>query len=819
MRKFSTTMGSFAAVLLATASSQAYAQEAQAPADSSNSARTAANEVIVVGTARADVTALQSNSPVDVLNAEELSGTGASSVTEALSQLAPSINFLRYTGIGATAGTSSPQLRGLGPDQVLVLVNGRRRHAAAQIHGKVGYGRGAQAVDTNTIPFAGVQRVELLRDGASAQYGSDAIAGVVNFVLREDDSGGGFSTQIGANYDGGGDGETLIIDGWKGFSLSNEGFLTLAGSFSNINGTGPAKYADSRAQYYAGDPNTNPNVDRRNRQNSPDFREYNFLLNSELPLTTDLTAYAFGTAGQRITEKTGVRRRPLDDQTVRAIFPQGYTPYQRATSTDYAFTGGIEFDAHEAGQFDLSATYGRNRIEYEVFDTLNPSLGPNQRTHYYNGALVNAQTNVNLDWVKDVQVFSDPLIVSAGLNFTNEEYTIEAGEPLSYRQGGVTIIGGPNNGLPAQGETVGYSPFRPEDSGTFDRNIWGLNVGFEQSFGNLNLGLAGRYENYSDFGDTTTGKFSARYDFTPAFAVRGTASTGFRAPSIGQQNWSATTVTWSTITPGTYTEVRTVPVSHPWARALGAPELQPETSTNYSAGFVWRPVDRASLSFDAYRIDVDDRITLTENFTNTNTPGLNAFLAPYGFVSGSGISFFTNAVDTRTEGFDIVAKYTFDIRGGALDVSLAYNQNETEITQRKPFASPPGLTIPTLVGRESSGLIERLSPENKVSLTFDYSGERWGGTFIITRYGEYGRNHANNPALDATYGPDTVVDANISYKFTPDFRLTLGARNLLDAYPDYDPLTSVTNGGEPYTSFAPRGSDGGYYYLTAAYNF
>ena len=781
-------------------------------------ARDTVDELIVTGTRRADVTALQSGSPVDVVSADRIAATGAPNIAEALSQIAPSINFLRYTGIGATAGVSSPQLRGLGGDQVLVLINGKRRHASSQIHAKVGYGRGEQAVDWNTIPGAAVQRIEVLRDGASAQYGSDAISGVVNVVLREAAEGGSVSVQAGQNYHGGG--ETVVVDAWKGFSLPNGGFATLSGSYNKIGDTGPAAYPDTRQQYYAGDPNAARDnfANRYNRQVTPNFEEYNFVLNARLPLTGELSAYAFASAGRRVTDKTGVRRRPLDNQTVRAIFPDGYTPYQEATSTDYAVTGGVTYDNAAVGRLDLSATYGRNKIGYDIHDTLNPSLGAASPTSFYNGAQANEQTHVDLDYVRDFNVFgASPLTVSGGLTYRHEVYTIEAGEPLSYTQGGVRVLNGPNAGQIAQGETVGYAPFRPLDAGAFKRNVWGVNVGLEQAFGNLLVGVAARYEDYSDFGDTATGKLSLRYDFTPTIAVRATANTGFRAPSIGQLGWSATTVTWSTTQPGVFFDTRTVPVSHPYARALGAADLKPEKSTNYSAGLVWRPAPSASVTVDAYRIDVDDRITLTGNLT-----GIDSLTAPLGLARGSALSFFTNALDTRTKGIDVVANYSLDVLDGQLDLSAAFNANRTRIQALKAAPAPLAALGKSLVDREARGLIEHLAPKSKLALTANYVRGPWQVNIAATRYGDYRRNHATNPALDVDFGPQVVVDASLGYDFTERFRLTAGARNLFDSFPDIDTITlsnALVSGGDKYSAFAPRGSTGGYYYLTASYRF
>ena len=826
------TRSVFAAVLLTGVSTPALAQQladagsvnrgpAVAPATpDEDPGASDGSEIIVVGTARADLTALQSASPVDVLTDKQLADTGAPTLSEALAQIAPSINFLGYTGIGATAGTSSPQLRGLDPSEVLVLVNGKRRHTAAQIHAKVGYGRGSQATDWNTIAFAGVQRVELLRDGASAQYGSDAIAGVVNIVLREDRSGGGISGEVGTNYSGRG-GDTYLIDGWKGFALPNGGFLTIAGNYSNIGGTGPDQYPDPRPQYSASDPNRvrESTVNRYQRQVTPDFEEYNLLLNAQLPLGGGWDAYAFGTLSDRTTDKTGVRRRPLDTQTVRAIYPDGFTPYQHAESTDRALTLGIEQTGEALGRIDLSATYGRNRIDYDIFDTLNPSLGVNSPRHFYNGALVNEQTNISLEWAKDVSLLAKPLTISAGAIYTGEEYTILAGEPLSYTQGGVRVLDGPSAGQPAQGETVGYSPFRPDDAGSFNRHLWGVHAGLEQSIGPVDLALAGRYEHYSDFGGTTTGKFSARYNISPAFALRGMVSTGFRAPSIGQEHWSATTVTWSTVVPGTYWETRTVPVDHPVARALGAPALKPEKSKNLSAGFVLQPAPHVSLTVDGYLIDIDDRISLTENLQGAK---IDALVAPYGLPAGSAISFFTNAFDTRSKGVDIVGKWDTDLLGGKLNLGLALNLNQTRITDVKPdpvVLAPLGLT---LVGRQSRGLIEYLNPDSKVTASATYNVHGFDLAIFATRYGEYRRNHATDPKQDAIMGPQTIVDASIGYEFFQGLKLTIGARNLFDSYPDIDSLSLASakaSGGSPYSPLAPRGSTGGYYYARAAVRF
>ena len=775
------------------------------------------DNVVVLGTRRADQTVLKSATPVEVISARQLEESGAKNVAAALAKLVPSINFDPFSNSN-NSGARPIQFRSLGPDEVLILVNGKRRHASAMLHGKASYGRGSQFVDVNNIPVSAISRIEVLRDGASAQYGSDAIAGVINIVLREADSGGELNVRVGEFTSDNRGGLEKTYSGWKGIQLGEDGFLTISAEWKDQNRT-RNPYSDSRQQYFAGDPRE-ATIDRHvGSGGSADIDSKSFALNGEVGINRDVRLYSFLTYADRYSQAAGVWRRPQEDTNVRAIFPNGYAPELGTTSKDFAAALGVRFgDVDLGGAFDLSINFGQNDIDQTVTNSVNASYGKASPTQFYLGKLTNTQTNVNADYTKSIpsSFAVKPLTFGAGATARTESYQIGQGDPAGYSYGGVAILDGPNAGKPAAPGVQGFTAYQPQDEGTLKRNVYGGYLSLEgQLTDKFQAGVAGRAEHYSDFGWTATGKLSARYDFTPAVALRGTVSNGFRAPSVGQMGFSNTTVTW---VGGTQYDTRIFPVNHAAARALGAKPLDPEKSTNYTIGTVFRPSNRSSVTVDLFQIDIKDRITLTDNLTGTY---VRSVLTAAGYPTVQGASFLFNGLDTQTRGVDIVGKQQLDLAGGLLDLSAAFNISRTKVTSIKPNPAILQKTGITLIGRQTVGIIEKSSPATKLVLNARYEIGPWSFNGTATRYGGF-ETVSTVASADDSFGAQWVADLSGTYKVTKNFSITFGANNLFDSYPTYSTLQLAQSGGSsgPYLNAgAPAGSLGRFVYAAANYTF
>ena len=815
----STTRNLLLAQLLATIFAPAYADDTASPPAPEGLAGAPIGNVVVLGTRRANTTELSSPAPVDVYSSRQLVETGAVNLNQALQALAPSFQYNVTAGLDGVATIRPAALRGLSPAQTLVLINGKRAHLSAFVNAKSGQGRGSQAFDLATIPLAAIERVEVLRDGAAAQYGSDAIAGVINIVLRAQDGGGNVTAQAGKYTEGDGFGRTL--SGWKGFALPGDGFLTLAAEGIDAHRTTIREGSDSRAFYFAGDPREKTDAARRTwRVGNPAVEEGNAVLNAEWGLAENVRAYVFGNVGDRLGKSQGLFRRPNDNGTVRAVFPDGFLPLLDTRSKDAALNGGIRFGTADSGLVDLSVNHGRNRVEYNIPDSINASLGAASPRSFFAGAMENTQDNVALDYVRNVGVgfAAEPLVVSAGAAYRHEKFSIGAGDEASWIAGPVRVLDGPNAGQRAPAGAQGFPGYRPDDANALTRGVYGLYAGVEhQLTPQFQWGATARGEHYSDFGTTWTGKLSLRYDFTPVIGLRATASSGYRAPSLGQADLSSTQTTFVNSEPF---DVRNFPVDHPAARALGATSLKPEKSTNYSAGIVLQPGPATSLTVDAYQIAIRDRITLSETLSG---PLVQQLLRDAGFTGVSGASFFVNALDTRTRGVDVVGAHRLVFgRYGNLDLSLGYNHTVTRITGVRDNTGALANSGLVLVGRTTRGNIESFAPRSVLRLGGRYTNGRWSAVLTESRYGEYTVVDAgNNPALDQVFSPQWATDLALGLKLTPRTTVTLGANNLFDSYPDKTrPELRASGGRYVYpTNQAPVSAFGTYYYLRLAAAF
>lgn len=482
------------------------------------------DRVVAIGTRRNDATALTSAAPVDVIDATELIKTGATSLNQALFQLLPSFNFPQNQSATHGQNPKGVSLRGLSPDQTLILVNGKRRHASAVVNITSGVSFiGAQQVDLDMIPLSAIDHVEVLRDGASAQYGSDAVAGVVNIVLKERDSGGQIATQLGKYSQG--DGFNKSADGWYGLGLPGDGFLTL--SFNGLNNK-PTDIGDS---YFADGQVQDPRWGGASRE------KFNLAGNAEIGLDEHWRLYGFATYGR---DKSINNTPPLlagNPNNVSDIYPDGTIPKYRYRYEDAALTLGARFEDDAIGRFDLSAGYGRDEHDELAFNTVNPSYGAASPTRFDVATLINEQTNLSLDYARELPFAwsANPVTLSAGVAWRDERYRLQAGDFASYSYGGIDGV---------QVGAVQASGLQPDDAGTYTRDVAGVYFGLEnQLTDKLQLGLAGRSEHYSDFGSATTGKLSARYELTPQVGVRATVNNAYRAPTLGQIGTSWTTTT------------------------------------------------------------------------------------------------------------------------------------------------------------------------------------------------------------------------------------------------------------------------------------
>lgn len=758
--------------------------------------------VIVTGTRVSDRTVAESQSPIDIITAEALQSTGTTELATALSRALPSLNFPRPALTDGTSAIRPAQLRGLAPDQVLVLVNGKRRHTSSLLNLNGTIGRGSAPVDLNTIPVSAIERVEVLRDGASAQYGSDAIAGVVNVVLKGAPAGGSLSVTAGQYSAGDGAQAQIAADG--GIVIGSQGgFLHASAQVGRQDET-------NRARPYAGAPSASqPAVGQKAFVIGEPEVEFGAVgLNTEIPITDTLTAYAFGTASNRdITSFAFFRAAGNPTQNIPSVYPAGFLPEINNISKDRSLVAGLKGGSDDGWRWDLSWNHGYNHLEFYTRNTINTSLGATSPTSFYDGALETTQNIANFDVSRRLDWgLAYPVTLSLGAEVRQEKWNQSPGEYGSYAQ--------PNLAFPAGAQ--GFGGFAPSVSGAYSRDSHALYAGLEADLTDrFSAGVAARYEDYDDFGNQVSGKLSARYAFSDAVALRGTVSSGFRAPSLAQQYFQTVSTVYLAGNPTPF-EVRTFPAGSAVAQAFGAEALQPEESLSYSLGLVLQPADRLYLTVDAYQIDVDDRIALSSNLTGT---AVRQLLESQGIFGVNGGRYFTNAIDTRTRGVDVVGSYRWELAASSVDLTAGWNHTKTEVTAIAP--NPAQLTANGLnlerIDRTEIGRIEEGFPRNKLLLSGTWNSDLWALTLGATRYGSV----TTRPAAavnDQTYDAKILVDASASLKLDK-WRITLGADNLLNEYPDENTFANSTSGQFPYSNLSPFGFGGAFAYAKVAYSW
>lgn len=780
------------------------------------------SEVVVLGTNRSNVKALESLAPIEVISNKTLEQSGAATLNQALSQLVPSFNFPQ--GQNASKGTGavrSASLRGLSPAYTLILVDGKRRNPTGKLVSGADPFPADQYVEINTIPLSAIERIEVLRDGASAQYGSDAIAGVINIILKKKDNGGEVTARYGEYKKG--DGETKTVNAWTGLQLGEEGFLTLSAEWLDSE---PVDRSGPDLQYV----NAGPAGDLRKGKWGQGGRDHlSFLVNGELPLTDDLKAYANVNYSDIENYNNVNPNYSQSKDNIIAIYPNGYQPRTFEDRVDTSVVAGIKLNKDKIGNFDASVAWGKSTVENRLSNSLSPSYGLNSKRSFYQGETESESTNINLDWNRALSFAFAPKdwTISSGLNYRHESYgSVKPGEEQSWNFGGENIPAGQlNAGQPARFGSVDIGGINPQDLGSVSRDVLGLYVGLEgQVTDQLELGLAVRGEDYSDFGEAFNGKISTRYEFSPEFATRATFSTGYRAPSLAQLGQQRTTFTgtWSTdggtAAPG---RTRLFKPNDPAVAAFGAKELDPAKSQNISAGFVWQPTTNASLTVDAYQIKVDDNIVQTSTLQDpvAGSTFVRDILSQAGYQNYTGASFFVNGYDTKTQGIDLVGKYNLNLNEyGRLNLGLGLSVLDTKVSNLKQ-GTVPTRTGTTLFTRDVALGIENSIPENKVNLSANYQLNQWNVYLNLTRYGEYKFNHSTLPERDQTYDPQWVLDLDMKYAVNKALTLGLGANNLFDSYPEQYESYNQINGINRYGFIHPAGASGAFYYTSLNYKF
>jgi len=858
-----------------------------------------ADEIIVTGTRRTDRTVAESATPIDVYAGEELTRLGTADTNQILQSLVPSFTVARYAIGDGSSFVRPPNLRGLPPDETLVLLNGKRLHRSALVQiGANALSAGAHSADLAQIPAIAVKSVEVLRDGASAQYGSDAIAGVIAFNLRDDASGITGYARYGQFYEGDGEDYQAALN--AGFKLGDGGFLNVSGEYVNSGKTsrgvtrpgalqlsieqptlgvpalaqrygnpglesqrvfvnGGFDFGDSKLYFFGnyGHSFQEESFNYRQSLNATGFGRngiFNDIFTDFDNLTPGIQA---GAAGGNVYapndyEVTGPNARdytqafsaaqcanPLTQlvQNFTCIYPGGFTPIFFGEIDDISGTIGYKGTTGFGLNYDISAGYGQNKLKYTLTNSMNPSLGTTSPNEFYLGSLEQRETLVNADFTYPIEAgLASPLTLAFGAQYFRESYELGLGDAASYavgpytgnlvfHQDGTPVLTASGDQL-STGQPVGANGFPgygPNIAGSSTRNSKGAYVSVETDITKaFSIGLAGRFERLSDFGNTTTGKISARYAFADFVAIRGTAGTGFRAPTPGQVNTSSIATVFNPGNPNAI-ESATLPVSSPVAGYLGAKPLTPEESTNLSGGFVFTPMPGATLTIDYYNIEVRDRIGTSgvfDNFTAADRAQFQA-LGLANFATVNEIQFLTNAFTTRTQGLDIVGSYRVATdSAGVFNTTIAYNYNTTEVTDRDA----------TIISDTRVQQLENTLPKHRVILTETWSS---GPLSLLVR-GNYYSNYSvaddgtgpnGESYIEETFGSEFVFDLEASYEVNSNFTVSVGAQNIFDNYPDRITLGGTfpsTGGrftGDVYPDTSPFGFNGGFWYAKVGFSF
>lgn len=751
---------------------------------------TSLNEVVVVGSRSLRRSATETAVPVDVIDMKSvMKQTGKIEMNRLLEYAAPSFNANKQTGSDGADHIDPATIRGLGPDQTLVLINGKRRHQSSLINLFGTRGRGNTGTDLNAIPVASIDRVEVLRDGASAQYGSDAIAGVVNIVLKKNVNEFTGFINTGA-YDAPGyadkkfDGQSVQFAGNYGVTVGEKGYVNFSMNFLNTEKTQrvPDPIGTARRQF--GDASS---------------RDFGTFVNASLPVSNQTEVYAFGGFSNRFTDAFAWSRFAGGNNNVDAIYPNGFDPHIQSVIDDKSISTGLR-SKWKGWDVDFNNTFGTNRMHYFVDGTNNASLGIKSPTFFDAGGFQFTQNTTGLNFTRAYDQIASGLNLAFGTEYRVDRYQIFAGEEGSYKDytSGDEIPGG----------SQGFPGFQPRNELNVSRSNLAAYTDVELDVSKQYLiAAAVRFENYSDFGSTLNGKLAMRYKFSDAFNLRGSISTGFRAPSL-QQIYFNTIFTNFVL--GQPTEVLLANNLSNVARTLGIERLTQERSVNQSLGFTFKPINNLSLTVDAYQVNIKDRIVLTGSFF-ANDPDIGPDLQDLGVTQAQ---FFTNAINTRNRGLDVILTHDAPVGTGRLVTSLAANFNNLSILDIKTNDKLAGKEDVYFSKREQF-FVEASAPRSKVNLTLDYSNKKFNSSLRLVRFSDItlGDWDGNPMVYDAKF----TTDLAFGYKLSKSLSLNFGADNLFDVYPTrQDQL--LTEAGGTWDS-VQMNYNGRRYFLRLGMNF
>ncbi|WP_229440541.1 TonB-dependent siderophore receptor [Massilia sp. BSC265] len=790
----------------------AFAQEAtnsQAQGDTAT--------VVVLGSRTQAKTALDTAVPVGLISAKDLQSAGSLELGKVLQDLDPSFNFTTTFISDGTDIIRPATLRGLGPDQLLVLVNGKRRHQQALVNVQQTIGRGSAGTDINAIPLSAIQSIEVLRDGAAAQYGSDAIAGVINIVLKKGVTDTQLSASVGTTKEG--DGDTYTASAHKGLALGADG------GYLNLSVEGRRRNETNRA----GPDTLRVNPPRVTQRIGDSLAKDGYLwLNAALPVGGG-ELYTFGGASKRKGDASGFFRSAGDARNVPAVYPNGFLPNIITTVKDASLGVGYKHDLSGDWSVDLSVNHGRSELGFHERNSINVSY------YYENGSspleadtgkLKFDQTTLNLDFKGSVDFAGAPLYIGTGFEWRQDNYQIVAGDPVSYQYGRTNdprkIIRDQTGGIAASGIQgfPGYTPGTEVDDGRHNTAYY---VDLERKIGDtLSLGAALRHERYSDFGNTTIGKLSFRYDPSRTIGLRASASTGFRAPGVQQKFYSSVSTNLNAA--GVLTETLTARENSAVTRAFGIAPLQEETSKSASVGMILRPTQNFSVTADLYRTNIDDRIVFSSNIAPESGPCPTAAACPIKAILDplrvGQAQFFTNAIDTTTTGFDLVAQHTTRGQGSTLVLSGQLGFNRTKVKDRHSQSSV--LSGAQLFDDTQVTLIEKGQPRQHHVVAADYTVGQWNATARANYFGEV-EGQGFTPGFIQTWSAKWILDLTGRYNFTKKLSLTAGINNVFDTYPTrWDPVKAAPFPQLGFTycwETCPFGINGRSYYVKADYSF
>ena len=809
--------------------------------------------IVVIGTRSAPRSVADSSVPIDIIDNDELMKSGFGDISSVLTNIVPSYNVNTQSINDAATLVRPANLRGLPSDNTLVLVNGKRRHRASVITWTTGgVNNGAHGPDISVIPAIALKQVEVLRDGAAAQYGSDAIAGVINFQLKDDSEGGVLQFQTGEYYEG--DGQSNLVAGNIGLPFTEDGFVNLSFELSESDATDRSvQRADAQGLIDAGNSYVaNPVQVWGNPETKNNFK---LFANIGLDLGNDKEFYLFGNWAEKEVVGSFYFRNPnnrggvyggpnntllvgdlmpddgiscptvnivnnapdpsglqsiIDDPNCFSHYeniPGGFTPHFGGKVVDTAIAIGTKGELDSGILYDLSASIGRHASNFAITDTLNSAMGPDSPRDFSPGQYIELDTSYTLDLSYPLSVgwSDDEVNIAGGLEYREESFEIKSGDPASYSLGDTTL----SLPLYKQGFNVGsngFPGFKPEHAGLFERSNIAAYVDIEAYLSDdIRIGVAARYEDFSDFGATTNAKVSLHWKTTDNLSLRGSIGTGFRAPTVGQSN--ASNVSTSLNQEGNLVDQATLAPTNAIALLKGGKQLEAEDSTSFAFGAVFQ-FDELFVTVDYFNIEVKDRITLSKDFKVTDSDV--ASLEAIGILDASSfdsVKYFTNDFDTTTKGIDVVANYQVAMFGGDTKYSLAYNWTDTSIDNwNQEYVSE------TVVKQMEDGL-----PDQKATFTINHMNGDFDAFVRFVYFGEHYEAHAEVGDWPIDIDAALTVDAELSYAVSDNMQVSLGAQNIFDKYPNKNPYADILGAKYPVT--AVMGFGGGYYYLRASYRF